>query len=110
AVGGEAVHLGEELVDDAVGLGVAGAALLATAADAVDLVDEQDARSVLAGGAEQGLDLVDADAEVHGGEVAAGDLDEVRPAFAGQGAGQLGLAGARLAGEQHAARRPRAAG
>ena len=103
---GEAVQLGEELIDDAVALGVAGAGLLAALADAVDLVDEDDARCLAPGAAEQCLDLLDADAEVHRGEVAAGDLDEAGAALGGQGLGQLGLAGAGRAGQQYALGRP----
>ena len=71
-------------------------------ADAVDLVDEDDARCLLARGAEQRLDLLDADAEVHRREVAACHLDEAGIRFPGQRLGQLGLAGAGFAGQQHA--------
>jgi len=106
AAGGiEAIDLGQELVDDAVAFGVAGALLLGALADAVDLVDENDARRLLARGAKQRLDLLDADTEVHRGKVAAGHLDEAGVGFGCQCLGQLGLAGAGLAGQQDALRR-----
>ncbi len=98
----ETVHLGEELVDDAVAFGIAGTCLLGALADAVDFVDEDDARRLLAGGAEQRLDLLDANAEIHRGEIAAGDLDEAGIRLTRQRLGQLGLACAGLAGQQHA--------
>ena len=98
----ETVHLGKKLVDDAVALGIAGALLFSALADAVDLVDEDDARRLLARGTEQRLDLLDANAEIHRGEIAAGHLNETGIGFGGQCLGQLSLAGARLASKQHA--------
>ena len=102
----EAVHLDQQAVDDAVLLLLAGLRLAAARAlaQAVDLVDEDDARCAGASAREQLLHLADAGAVEHRAEVRAVHRDEVRAALAGQRARQQRLARAWRAVEQHAAR------
>ena len=102
-VGLEAVHLDQQLVQSLLALVVAAAqAGAALAAHGVDLIDEDDAGHGLFGLVEQVADTGRADAHVHLDEVRAGDGVEGHPGFAGAGAGQQGLAGARRAYQQHA--------
>ena len=99
----EAVHLDEQLVEGLLALVVtathAGAAV---ATDRVDLVDEDDGRSVLLGLLEQVADAAGADADEHLDEVRAGDRVERHGRLAGDGAGQQRLAGAGRAVQQDA--------
>ena len=103
ALGVEAVHLDQQLVQRLLALVVpaahAGAAL---PADGVDLVDEDDARRVLLGLLEQVAHPGGADADEHLDEVRAGDRVERHAGLAGDRAGQQRLAGAGRAVEQHA--------
>ena len=107
---GEAVHLGEDLVERLLALVVAagdvGPAGGARAADRVELVDEDDRRGGLLGLVEQVAHARGADADDHLDELRGRHLEERHPGLAGDRAGQQRLAGARLAGEQHAARDP----
>ena len=99
----EAVHLDQQLVQRLLALVVAAAeAGAALAADRVDLVDEDDAGSVLLGLLEQVTHPGGADADEHLDEVRAGDGEERHACLARDGAGQQRLAGARRAVQQHA--------
>ena len=102
-VGLEAVHLDEQLVEGLLALVVSAAeAGAAMAADGVDFVDEDDAGGVLLALLEEVADAACADADEHLDEVGAGDGEERHVGFAGDGAGQQGLAGSRRSDEQHA--------
>ena len=104
-VGFEAVHLDQQLVEGLLALVVAAAeAGAAMAADRVDLVDEDDARRVLLRLLEHVAHAGSADADEHLDEVGAGDGEERHVGFAGDGAGEQRLTGARRADEQRAAR------
>ena len=99
----EAVHLHQQLVEGLLALVVAAAeAGTAVAADRVDLVDENDARRVLLGLLEHVAHARGTDADEHLDEVGAGDGEERHLGFAGDGAGQQRLAGARRADHEHA--------
>ena len=101
----EAVHFHQQLVEGLLALIVAAAqAGAAMAADGVDLVDEDDARRVLLGLLEHVAHARGAHADEHLDEVGAGDREERHLGLAGDGARQQGLAGARRADHQHAAR------
>ena len=92
----EAVHLDEQLVQRLLALVVAAAeAGAAMAADRVDLVDEDDAGRVLLALLEQVADARRADADEHLDEVRAADREERHVGFAGDGAREQRLAGAR---------------
>ena len=92
----EAVHLDEQLVQRLLALVVAAAeAGAAMAADGVDLVDEDDAGRVLLALLEQVADARGADADEHLDEVGAADREERHVRFAGDGAREQRLAGAR---------------
>ena len=101
----EAVHLGEHLVERLLTLVVpateAGAAL---AADRVDLVDEDDGPTHLAGLLEEVADAAGADADEHLHEVATGDRQEADACLAGDGPGEQRLAGTWRTDEQDALR------
>ena len=105
ALGVEAVHLDQKLVERLLPLVVAAAHAGATvAADRVDLVDEDDRRGVRLGLLEQVADTAGADADEHLDEVGAGDGVEGHPGLAGDRAGQQRLAGSGRAEQQHALR------
>ncbi len=111
ALGVEAVHLDEELVEGLLALVVAAAhAGAAVPADGVDLVDEDDGRGVRLGLLEQVADPAGADTDEHLDEVGAGDRVERHPRLAGDGAGEQRLTGTGRAEEQHALRDLRAEG
>ena len=74
------------------------------AADRVDLVDEDDAGRILLGLLEHVADAAGADADEHLDEIRARDGEERHVGFAGDGAGEEGLAGTGGADQQHAAR------
>ena len=101
----EPVHLDEELVEGLLALVVAAAeAGPPVAADRVDLVDEDDARRVLLGLVEHVAHARRTDPDEHLDEVGPGDGEERDLGLAGDGLGEQGLAGARRAHHQHAAR------
>jgi hypothetical protein len=103
ALGVEAVHLDEQLVERLLALVVTAAhAGAAVPADRVDLVDEDDRRGVRLGLLEQVADPARADTDEHLDEVGAGDRVERHPGLAGDRAGQQRLAGAGRAEEQDA--------
>ena len=107
--GAETVHLHEQLVERLLALVVAAAgARAALAANGVDLVDEDDARGVLAGLLKQVAHARSADTDEHFHEVGTRDGVKRHPGLAGHGAGEQGLTGAGRAVEQHAARDLRA--
>ena len=99
----EAVHLGQHLVEGLLPLVVpaaeAGAAL---AADGVDLVDEDDRPTHLAGRLEQVAHAAGADADEHLHEVRAGHREEADARLTGDGPGEERLAGARRTHQEHA--------
>jgi hypothetical protein len=100
-VGLEPVHLDQQLVERLLALVIAVAkAGAAMAADRVDLVDEDDARSALLGLVEHVAHPACADADEHLDEVRAGDGEERHAGLAGDRAGEQGLAGARRADQQ----------
>ena len=102
-IGLEAVHLDQQLVQGLLALVVAAAqAGAAMAADGVDFVDEDDAGRVLLALFEHVADAGRADADEHLDEVGARNGEERHIGFAGDGAGEQGLAGARRADQQHA--------
>src|SRR6202043_2137696 len=91
----EAVHLDEQLVQGLLALVVAAAETgPAMPADRVDLVDEDDAGRVLLALLEHVAYPAGADADEHLDEVRARDGEERHVGFAGDGAGEQGLAGA----------------
>ena len=101
----EAVHLHEELVQRLFAFIVTAAeACAAVTADGVDLVDEDDARGALLSLVEQVAHAACADADEHLDEIRTGDREERHARFAGDGTGEEGLAGARRAEQQDAAR------
>ncbi len=100
-VGLEAVHLDQQLVQRLLALVVAAAqAGAAMAADGVDFVDEHDAGRVLLGLLEHVAHAGGADADEHLDEVGARNGEERHVGFAGDGARQQGLTGARRADQQ----------
>ena len=101
----EAVHLDEQLIERLLALVIAAAeAGAAMAADRVDFIDEDDAGRVLLRLLEHVAHAAGADAHEHFDEVRAGDREERHIRFAGDGAGEQRLAGARRTDEQHALR------
>ncbi len=106
---GEAVHLGEDLVERLLPLvDAADAAAAAGAADRVQLVDEDDRRGGLLRRLEQVAHPGRADADDELDELGRRQVEERHVGLAGHRAGQQRLAGARRAGEQHALRDGRA--
>ena len=102
-VGLEAVHLDEELVEGLLTLVVSAAeACAAVTTDCVDLVDEDDAGSVLLALLEEVANAACADADEHLDEVRTGDGEEGDVGFAGYCAGEKGLAGAGRSDEEDA--------
>ena len=105
ALGVEAVHLDEQLVERLLALVVTAAhAGAAVPADGVDLVDEDDRRGVRLGLLEEVADPARADTDEHLDEVGAGDRVERHPGLAGDRPGQQRLTGAGRAEQQHALR------
>ena len=72
------------------------------AADCVDFVDEDDAGSVLLALFEEIANAAGADADEHFDEVRAGNGEEWHVSFAGNSAGEQGLAGAWRSDKEHA--------
>ena len=102
-VGLKAVHLNEKLVEGLLALIVSAAETGATVtSDGIDLVDEDDARSVLLTLFEEVADARGADADEHFYKVRAGDREERHVGLTGDGAGEQGLAGSRRSDEQNA--------
>ena len=91
----EAVHLDEQLVQGLLALVIAAAeAGAAMPADRVDLVDEDDAGRVLLALLEHVAHAAGADADEHLDKIGARDREERHVRFAGDRAGEQGLAGA----------------
>ena len=104
-IGLEAVHLHQQLVEGLLALVIAAAkACAAMATDRVDLVNEDDAGRVLLGLFEHVAHAARAHAHEHFHEVRARDGEEGHIGLARNRPGGQGLAGARRANEQHAAR------
>src|ERR1019366_2210155 len=104
-VGFETVHFDEQLVEGLFALIVSAAESgAAMAADGVDFIDEDDAGGVLFTLLEEVADAAGADADEHFYEVRTGDGEERNIGFAGDGAGEQGLAGAGGADQQDAFR------
>ena len=103
-VGGEAVHLDEQLVQRLLALLVAERAAAAAPADRVELVDEHDARLVAPRILEQLADARGADAGIHLDEVGAAREHERHARLPRNGARQQRLARAGRPDEQHALR------
>ena len=97
AVGAEAVHLGEQLIERVLALVVAAhrRVLAAGAAHGVYLVDKDDGRCFLLGLAEQVAHAAGAHAHEHLDEITARDGEERHVCLAGHGFGQQRLACAR---------------
>ena len=105
----EAVHLGEELIERLLAFFMAAdRALHADLPERVELVDEHDARRLGFRLLEQIADPGGADANEHLHEFGTAQAEERHVRFAGDGAGEQRLAGARRADEQHAFRNPAA--
>ena len=104
-VAGEAVHLGEDLVERLLALVVTAEVDRAAAGptDRVELVDEDDRRRDLLGLLEQVAHPARADADDHLDELRRRDRQERDRGLAGDRSGQQRLAGARSTGEQHSA-------
>ena len=101
----EPVHLGEDLVEGLLALVVAaeGGGAAPGAADGIELVDEHDGGGGLLGLVEEVAHPAGPQAHDHLDELGGRDGEEGHLGLAGDGLGQQGLAGARGAGEQHAA-------
>ena len=101
----EAVHLDKQLVERLFALVVAAAQAGTTlAADRVDLVDEDDGRSLFLGLLEEVAYAGGAHAHEHLHKVRATDGEERYARLAGNRLGKKGLARSRRANQQHAAR------
>ena len=99
----EAVHLGQELVERLLALFVrTHRALDASAAERVELVDEDDARRLGLGLREQIAHARGADADEHLDELRSAEAEERDLGLAGDGPREQRLAGSRRADEQHA--------
>ncbi len=98
----ETIHLDEQLVQGLLAFVVAptqtGAAV---APDRIDLVDEDDARRILLALLEHVAHPAGTNADKHLDKVRTGDREERHIRFAGNGASEQGLAGARRADQQH---------
>src|SRR2546430_2397621 len=73
-------------------------------ADGIDFIDEDDAGRILLGLLEHVAHARRADADEHLDEIGTRNREERHVGFAGDGAGEQGLAGARRADQQHAFR------
>ena len=105
----EAVHLGEQLVERLLALLVAAHRRLnADLAERVELVDEDDARRLGFGLAEEIADTRGADADEHLDELGAAQAEERHVGLAGDGAREQRLARARRPDQQHALGNPAA--
>ena len=106
AVGAEAVHLGEDLVERLLALVVAAEARAAAAraADGIELIDEDDRRLRGLRLGEQVAHARGADAHDHLDELARAGREEGHAGLPRHRAGEQRLAGAGWAREQHAAR------
>ena len=105
ALGVEAVHLDEELVERLLPLVVPTAEAGATLpTDGVDLVHKDDAGRVLLGLLEEVAHAAGADADEHLDEVGARDGEERYSGLSGDGAGEQRLAGTRRSDEERALR------
>src|SRR5262249_59814682 len=103
AVGVEAVHLNEQLVERLLALVVAAdRAAAARLAQRVQLVDEDDARGAALGLAEQVAHAAGPDADEHLDEVRARQAEERHVGLARDRLGQQRLARARRADQEHA--------
>ena len=92
----EAVHLDEQLIQRLLSFIVSAAkAGAAVSADCVDLIDKDDAGSVLFALLEEVANARGADADEHLDEVRAADREERNVGFAGDGTGEERLAGSR---------------
>ena len=101
----EAVHLGQQLIERLLALFVAANRTLhAHLAERVELVDEHDARRLRFGLREQIAHARRADADEHLDELRSAQAEERDLGFAGDGAREQRLAGARRPDEQHALR------
>ena len=101
----EAVHFGQQLVQGLLALVVPAAqAGAATAADGVDLVDEDDGGGVFFGALEEIAHAGGADADEHLDEFRGGDTEEGDVGFAGDSARHQRFADAGRAHQQDAAR------
>ena len=106
-VAGEAVHLGEDLIERLFALVMTAERprAAASAADRVDLVDEDDRRRDLARLRKELADAAGADADDHLDELRRAGAEEGHLRLARGGAREQGLASPRRAGQQHALRR-----
>ena len=101
----EAVHLDQQLVEGLFAFVMTAAeAGAAMTADRVDFVDEDDAGRVLLRLLEHVAHARGADADEHFDEVGTGNREERHLGFAGDGAREQRLAGARRAHHEHALR------
>ena len=103
-VGGEAVHLDEQLVEGLLALLMAERAAAAAAAHRIELVDEDDARLVAPRVLEQLADAGGAHAGVHLDEVGTARKHERHARLSGYRARQQRLACTRRPDQQHAFR------
>jgi hypothetical protein len=102
-VGFEAVHLHQQLVEGLLALIVPAAeAGAAMPSHGVDFIDEDDAGGVFLALLEQIAHAAGAHAHEHFHEIRTGNGEEGHAGFAGDGARQQGLAGARRADQQYA--------
>src|SRR6185437_15746021 len=108
-VGLEAVHLDEKLVERLLALVVPAAqACAAMASDRIDLVDEDDARSVSLALLEEIAHAARADADEHFDKVGTGHGEERTGGLTGHGAREQGLSCARRSDQQAALGQPAA--
>ena len=99
----ETIHLDEQLVEGLLALVVSAAEPGApVTTDGIDLVHEDDRRSVRLRLLEEVADAAGADADEHLDEVGTRDGEERNAGLAGHGAGEERLTGSRRAEEQHA--------
>ena len=102
-LGIEAVHLDEQRIERLLALVVTAAdAVAAMPADRVDFVDENNAGRGFLALLEHVAHAAGADADEHFDEVRTADGEERHVRFAGDGAGEQGLAGAGRADHEHA--------
>ena len=106
AVGTETVHLGEQLVQGVLALIVAASADIAAAGTAhgINLVDEDDARTLLLGLAEEVADTAGADANEHLHEIRTAHGEERHVCLACHSLGKEGLTSSRRTYKQRTLR------